>query len=151
VITRPQFAIQLRRRLPLFLMGDGSEEAGEVAVYTLSDPRDLRDVRYVGQTRSPRSRYRQHVNKSCPWLPDEMPWWFKAPKDRPLHEWIRELHRDGARLPVMIIVSWHPDIPAARAAERALIFQCLEQELRILNVEAQIALRRTRSPHQSPT
>jgi hypothetical protein len=142
VITRTQFAIQLRRRLPLLLMEDCSQ-AGEVAVYTLSDPRDVRDVRYVGQTRSPHSRYRQHVNKASPWLPDDVPWWFKAPKDRPLHEWIRNLHREGARLPVMIICSRHPDIAAARAAERALIFQCLEQGLPILNVEAQLALRKT--------
>jgi hypothetical protein len=142
VITRTQFAIQLRRRLPLLLMED-CRQAGEVAVYTLSDPRDVRDVRYVGQTRSPHSRYRQHVNKASPWLPDDVPWWFKAPKDRPLHEWIRNLHREGARLPVMIICSRHPDTAAARAAERALIFQCLEQGLPILNVEAQLALRRT--------
>ncbi len=73
---------------------------------TLSDPRDLRDVRYVGQTRSPGSRYCQHVNKASPWLPDEMPWWVKAPKDRPLHDWVRQLYRDGARLPFMIIVAW---------------------------------------------
>jgi hypothetical protein len=143
VITRAQFAAQLRRRLPLLLLDECCHAVGEVAVYTLSDPRDVRDVRYVGQTRSPRSRYRQHVNKASPWLPDEVPWWFKAPKDRPLHEWIRALHRDDARLPVMIICGWYPDISAARAAERALIFLCLEQGLRILNIEAQIAQRRT--------
>jgi hypothetical protein len=142
VITRLQFAIQLRRRLPLLLMDDCGDAAGEVAVYTLSDPRDVRDVRYVGQTRSPRSRYRQHVNKASPWLPDHMPWWFKSPKDRPLHEWIRDLHRDGARLPVMIVTGWHADVHAARDAERALIFQCMEEGLRIFNVEAQIAQRR---------
>ena len=142
MITRAQFALQLRRRLPLLLMDECAGAEGAVAVYTLSDPRDVRDVRYVGQTRSPPGRYRQHINKAGPWLPDEVPWWFKAPKDRPLHEWIRELHRDGARLPLMIVCGWHPDIRAARAAERALIYLCLEQGLPILNVEAQIALRR---------
>jgi hypothetical protein len=145
VITRAQFANQLHRSLTLLIMDDCCDVEGAVAVYTLSDPRDVRDVRYVGQTRSPRSRYRQHVNKASPWLPDEVPWWFKAPKDRPLHEWIRELHRDGARLPVMIVSGWHQDISTARAAERALIYQCLEQGLRILNVEARIAQRRQRA------
>lgn len=141
MITRAGFSLQVRRRLPLMLMDDCSDVAGDFAVYTLSDPRDVRDVRYVGQTRAPPSRYRQHVNKACPWLPDDMPWWFKAPKDRPLHEWIRALHRDGGRLPVMIIVSRCTELRAARAAERALIFQCLEQGLPIFNFEAQLALR----------
>jgi hypothetical protein len=141
VISRTRFSVDLRRRTPLLLIDDCFDVAGEVVVYTLSDPRDVRDVRYVGQTRSPRSRYRQHVNKASPWLPDEMPWWIKAPKDRPLHEWIRALHRDGGRLPVMIIVEKHPDICAARAAERAWIHRCLAQGLQIFNVEAQIAER----------
>ena len=135
----------LRRRSPLLLMDGCQEGEGEFAVYTLSDPRDVRDVRYVGQTRSPRSRYRQHVNKASPWLPDEMPWWIAAPRDRPLHEWIRQLHRDGNRLPVMVIVSRHDAATAARAAERALIMQCLAEGLQILNVEAEIAQRKQRA------
>jgi hypothetical protein len=138
VITRAQFSAQLRRCIPSLLV-DLSLDAGEVAVYTLSDPRDVRDFRYVGQTRSPASRYRQHVNKASPWLPDEMPWWIKAPRERPLHEWIRALYRDGGRLPIMMIAAWHASTPDARAAERLLIDQSHKQGLRLFNVEAQRA------------
>jgi hypothetical protein len=142
VISRAQFSAALRRQIPFLLMDHSKAAAGAVATYTLSDPRDVSDIRYIGQTGSPVSRYRQHVNKASPWLPDDMPWWVKAPKNRPLHEWIRELHADGGRFPVMVIVEWHAGVPAARAAERALIIQCIAQGQRILNVEAEIARRR---------
>jgi hypothetical protein len=73
------------------------------AVYTLSDPRALRDVRYVGQTRSPTRRLGQHINTARLWLSDEVPWWFKSPELRPLYEWIRQLHSDERRLVTAIV------------------------------------------------
>jgi hypothetical protein len=138
VSTRAHFSIHLRARAPQLLI-DRSGSAGEFAVYTLADPRDVMDVRYVGQTRSPRQRFFQHVNKARLWVPDELPWWIKLPRERPLYEWIRELHRDESRLPVMSVMQWHDDAGAAVAAERALIRDCLEGQLRLLNVEAERA------------
>ena len=70
-----------------------------VAIYYLSDPRDIRTVRYVGQTTQPERRFIQHVTTSRLWLPDEVPWWIKSPKLRPLYEWIRELHRANIDFP----------------------------------------------------
>ena len=110
-----------------------------VAIYTLSDPRDVREVRYVGQTRAPQRRYSQHVNAARLWLSDETPWWYKAPPDqRPLHDWIRTLHRDDYRLPVMIITARVASVSAARQMERALILHYLGQRAFLLNVEAEI-------------
>ena len=73
---------------------------GATAVYTLADPRDTRCPRYVGQTRDVRRRFMQHVHTARLWLPDDVPWWVRSPKHRPLYEWIRALYRDGGRLPV---------------------------------------------------
>lgn len=140
--SRAWFSAELRRSIPQLLVDHSPDGVGAVAIYTLSDPRDVRDIRYVGQTRAPESRYRQHVNKASPWLPDELPWWIKAPRDRPLHEWIRALHRDGGRFPFMTVVAWHAELRLARAAERALILDGLEQGLPLLNFEAEVARRR---------
>src|SRR5215218_1954731 len=80
------------------------------AVYTLADPRDARCARYVGQTRNPRRRYLQHVREARLWLPDQVPWWICSPQLRPLYVWIRELYRDGGRLPFMWVEEWvEPD------------------------------------------
>jgi hypothetical protein len=137
VANRSEFSLHLRARALQLLIDRSGGSAAEFAVYTLADPRDVLDVRYVGQTRSPRQRFFQHVNKARLWVPDELPWWIKLPRERPLYEWIRELHRDGARLPVMSVMQWHGDAVAAVAAERALIRECLEGQLRLLNVEAE--------------
>ena len=110
-----------------------------VSIYTLSDPRDVREVRYVGQSRVPLRRYTQHVNAARLWMPDEAPWWYKAPPGlRPLHDWIRELHRDDYRLPAMIITARVASVAAARQMERALIQHYLSQHASLLNVEAEI-------------
>ena len=54
-------AAQLRQRFRIHtlneLYDDSSTQPGGLAIYTLSDPRDIRDVRYVGQTRAPRRRF----------------------------------------------------------------------------------------------
>jgi hypothetical protein len=109
-----------------------------VAIYILSDPRSIRDVRYVGQTSFPARRFLQHVNTAKLWLPDDLPWWVKSPKLRPLYCWIRELYADEHRLPVMVISAYADSVSKARVAERALIFECLRERGRLLNVEREI-------------
>lgn len=107
------------------------------AIYTLSDPRDLRQVRYVGQTLSPARRYLQHVGMARLWMPDAVPWWIKQPRSVPLYEWIRSLHQEGRRLPVMVVCSWTtPSL--ARLAERERIVECLAAGMPLLNVEPRL-------------
>ncbi len=114
---------------------DCAEGDGEIAIYALSDPRDVQQYRYIGQTRSPFSRYAQHVRAARLWLPDETPWWIRREELRPLYAWIRELHRDEARLPMMCIVAWSEAEQALRA-ERDWIGACLAQQLPLLNRDA---------------
>jgi hypothetical protein len=109
---------------------------GGTAIYTLSDPRDTRCARYVGQTRNPRRRFAQHMQTARLWLPDETPWWVRSPKYRPLYAWIRELHRDGGRLPFMWVEDWIEPGADALVAERAAIMRLLARGAALLNVEA---------------
>jgi hypothetical protein len=64
---------QLRRRYRQHTRDQLYDESGCAqlgwAIYTLSDPRDLREVRYVGQTNAPRRRFLQHLNHAQLWLP----------------------------------------------------------------------------------
>ncbi|HYP78802.1 MAG TPA: hypothetical protein VEQ17_00825 [Steroidobacteraceae bacterium] len=138
---RTQLIRRIRNQVPLLLHDDSGDEPSGVAIYTLADPRDVREVRYVGQTRSPRRRFLQHVNTARLWLPDqdETAWWVKVPKLRPLYDWIRELHRDGSRLPVMVVTRWVSDLSEARSAERSHIQFCLGRQLPLLNFEAERA------------
>jgi hypothetical protein len=107
------------------------------AIYTLSDPRDARGARYVGQTRDPRRRFAQHLRMArLELLDDETPWWVRSPKYRPLYAWIRELHRDGGRLPFMWVEDWVEPGAGARVAERAVIMRLLARGAALLNVEA---------------
>jgi hypothetical protein len=108
------------------------------AVYCLSDPRDLRVVRYIGQTGNPPRRLIQHLSTAQLWLPDELPWWVKSPKLRPVSEWIRALYADERRLPIMVILQWLETEAQARVAERTRIYECLERRLPLLNVEVEI-------------
>jgi hypothetical protein len=116
---------------------------GEVAIYTLSDPRDVRLVRYVGQTRNPQSRLTQHLHAARLWLPDELPWWIRQEKQRPLYAWIRELHGDGGRLPVMFVVGW-TTAQLARQDERRFVREFVAAGLPLLNHEADVFDRRLR-------
>ena len=109
---------------------------GGTALYTLSDPRDVARVRYVGQTRDPRRRFAQHVRTARLSLPDEVPWWMRSPKHRPLYEWIRTLYRDDSRLPFMYVAEWVAPGADALVAERAAIMRLLAQGEALLNVEA---------------
>lgn len=131
----------IRSRLTGLLMDASGADPGAFAIYTLSDPRDLRQVRYVGQTRLPRRRLLQHINTARLWLPDELPWWVVKPELRPLYEWIRELHRDDYRLPAMLVTAWVPTLAEARLAERELILDYLARGHELLNVEREILRR----------
>src|SRR5689334_11622250 len=124
----------VRARLTESIHDESDCEPQEFAVYTLSDPRAVREVRYVGQTRAPAQRLWQHVNTARLWQPDEVPWWFKSPALRPLYEWIRQLYGDGRRIPCMIIVDWLPTLADARARERTSIYE-LHAKHSLFNVE----------------
>lgn len=125
----------VRQRCASHILDRSRADQNESAIYTLSDPRDLQLVRYVGQTRAPRTRYLQHVGAARLWLPDELPWWIKVPQQRPLYHWIRDLYRDENRLPVMVVVAW-TEAHHALVEERNHIDACLQQGLPLLNREA---------------
>jgi hypothetical protein len=137
-VTKAQVGQHFRRHVGMHLYDDSGEIPRGTAIYFLADPRDVRDVRYIGQTNIPRRRFLQHLNTAKVWLPDETPWWVKSPKLRPLYGWIRELYRDGRRLPVMVVTAWAETASAARVAERNRIYECLEKRLPLLNVETEI-------------
>jgi len=136
--TKAQLGRHFCRHVGAQLYDDSGVSPRGCAIYFLSDPRDIRQIRYVGQTSAPRRRFLQHLNTAMLWLPDETPWWVKSPKLRPLSGWIRELYRDELRLPVMVVTAWMETASQARIAERDRICQCLEQRLRLLNVETEI-------------
>jgi len=140
-VSTSQLTRRIRSQLPWLLHDESGDVPGGFAIYTLSDPRDVREVRYVGQTRSPRRRFLQHVNTARLWLPDqdETAWWVKVPKLRPLYDWIRQLHREEERLPAMVVTRWVEDISEARSAERSHIQFCLGRQLALFNVEAEQA------------
>jgi len=138
VATKEQLSKLFRSNVGVQLYDDSGVAPLGVAIYSLSDPRDIREVRYVGQTSTPRRRFLQHLNTAMLWMPDDKPWWVKYPKMRPLSEWIRELYRDELRLPVMVITAWLPTVSAARVAERSQIYEYLEKRLWLLNVESEI-------------
>lgn len=123
-------------------MDESGVEPGEVALYTLADPRDVRELRYVGQTRNPPSRFAQHINTARLWLPDERPWWIQREELRPLYEWIRALYADGERLPVMFIVGWSTAELALRE-ERQLVRALVADGMPLLNRDAHKFGRRT--------
>lgn len=138
LMTQTQLRRHIRTRLSAQLCDDSGVPARGTAIYSLSDPREVRQIRYIGQTSSPERRFLQHLSTAKLWLPDEQPWWVKSPKLRPLYEWIRALHRDEGRLPAMVVSAWVETTRDARLAERNRIYECLEKRLPLLNVEMQI-------------
>ena len=137
-LNRVQIGQLVRRHVREQLYDESDVSAHGVAIYILSDPRSLRDVRYVGQTSSPARRFLQHLKTARLWLPDDVPWWVQSPKLRPLYNWIRELYADEYRLPVMVVSAWADSVREARVIERALIVECLRECRRLLNVEVEI-------------
>jgi hypothetical protein len=120
-------------RLRLHLYDESRMVPEGIAIYSLADPRDARVSRYVGQTAHPRERLMQHVRTARLSLPDETPWWVRAPQLRPLYGWIRDLYAHEGRLPVMLVHSW-VQAEHAHQAERDRIGIALEQGLPLLNV-----------------
>jgi hypothetical protein len=134
--TQERLRQRLRAALPQ-LMHDvsGCEPAG-IALYALADPRDVRALRYIGQTGSPARRYRQHVRAACLGAGTDRPWWICEPHLLALHRWIHALHADGNRLPFMLVTHWTATIADARALERQLILEHIAAGHELLNREA---------------
>jgi hypothetical protein len=138
-LTKTELARRIRAAAASHVVDAAVGEGSAAAIYTLADPRELAAVRYVGQTRAPRRRFVQHLGAARLWMPDEIPWWIASPQLRPLYTWIRELHRDDFRLPVMVVTAWVERASDVRSAERVLIERCLRQGAALLNVEAERA------------
>jgi hypothetical protein len=136
-LEKSQIARRLRDHVRLALFDDSGTDPGAYAIYSLSDPRDARRARYIGQTNAPQRRFLQHLSMAKLWMPDEKPWWVKSPKLRPLSAWIRELYREEYRLPVMVLTAWRASIAEARLAERARIYECLQRSDALLNIEGE--------------
>jgi hypothetical protein len=138
LVTQAQLSRYVRHHVNAQLYDESGVSPEGTAIYSLSDPRDIREVRYVGQTGQPRRRFLQHLNTARLWLPDEVPWWVQSPKLRPLYHWIRSLYRDEQRLPIMVVSLWTATVADARTAERRRIFECLAQRAGLLNFEQEI-------------
>jgi hypothetical protein len=130
----------VRSRVASLLVDNSGQLPVGVAIYFLADPRELRTVRYVGQSAAPRRRLLQHINAARLWLPHERPWWVSSPRLRPLYSWIRALHEEGERLPVMVLRAW-VSTGQARSAERAHICECLSRQQPLLNFESEVLQR----------
>jgi hypothetical protein len=146
-LTQPQqyeISRSIRRRSAAHILDAAGSEPSEAAIYALTDPRDLEQVRYIGQTRSPPSRYRQHLNEARLWLPDEVPWWIKSPRLRPLYGWIRQLYADEQRMPIMMIVAW-TESRLARQEEGRHIREYLRHQKPLLNFEKDCFQRKMRA------
>jgi hypothetical protein len=135
--TQAHLRLRLRRELPYLLCDDSGDAPSGFALYTLADPRDVRCVRYVGQSGSPRRRYLQHVRTARLWVAADTPWWIRLPRLRALYAWIRELYRDDGRLPFMLVSGWLATAAEARLRERQLIAELALRGLPLLNVEAE--------------
>lgn len=138
-MTKTQLSCYLRKHVLGQLYDDSNGEQIGTAIYSLSDPRDLRTIRYVGQTKAPKRRFFQHLNTARLWLPDERPFWVAARELRPLYEWIRQLYHEEYRLPTMVVYEWVTTQSQARVRERARIHECLQQRLPLLNIEAEMS------------
>ena len=138
MLTKAELARRLRQHVTRELYDDSGLVAAGTAIYSLTDPRDLRLTRYIGQTSAPQRRFLQHLSTARLWLPAQTPWWIKQPRLRPLYEWLRELYAQEQRLPTMVIHSWVETTHSARLAERARIVAALANDLPLLNVEREL-------------
>ena len=132
---------ELARRIARHVRGELYDDSGDgplgTAIYSLSDPADLKVTRYIGQSAAPKRRFLQHLATARLWMPDERPWWITQPRLRPLYEWIRDLYFESERLPTMVIHHW-VDSGSARVMERARILESLAKQLPLLNVEQEL-------------
>ncbi len=138
----------IRSRCAAHILDVSDATPNAAAIYALADPRDLELVRYIGQTRSPRTRYLQHMTEARLWLPDELPWWVKSPQLRPLYGWIRALYADEQRLPIMMLVAW-TSVIEARQEEGRHIREYLRHQIPLLNGETDLFHRKSRSPERA--
>lgn len=138
---------ELRQRLASHVVDDapappGGSRAEAWAIYSLSDPRNLRAYRYVGQTRWPARRLLQHVLSAHAAAPPaslddgDIAWWMTPRERGPLQAWILELHAEGQRLPCMVVHGWEQSAREAIEAERRMIEECLRQGHALFNAEA---------------
>jgi len=77
-LAKAQLTRHIRTSLPRHVLDTSGAPPVGVALYTLSDLRDVRSVRYVGQTHRPERRFLQHLRSARLWLPDDVPWWVGA-------------------------------------------------------------------------
>jgi hypothetical protein len=136
-MTAGEFRKIAYRHVMQELYDDSGMPPASIAIYSLFDPRDLRAVRYVGQTSAPQQRFRQHLHTARMWLPDEVPWWVKSVQLRPLYVWIRGLYLDSGHLPTMVITQWTDSRADALAAERTRIYECVKRQSLLFNAEMQ--------------
>jgi len=150
LLTKAQLAHHIRTRLGSSVVDVSDVEPVGVAIYCLADPRDVRQVRYVGQTLLPQRRYLQHLSTARLWLPAQVPWWIKSPKLRPLYDWIRELHQQELRLPLMMVTRWVENVRVARVVEREQIYAHLARHMPLLNVEQELGGRQLPLAYDDP-
>jgi hypothetical protein len=135
--TRAELRRRFRNHVDAQLYDDSGFAARGAAICSLSDPRDIRRVRYVGQTSAPRRRFLQHLNTAMLWMPDEAPWWVKSRTST-------AQCMDQATLPRRASSGGHGNYRmggqcfSGQVTECARIYQCLERRLRLLNVETEI-------------
>lgn len=89
-------------------------------VYFLRDPRDL-IVRYVGISKSPVIRMRQHIEWAC----DRMNFEYSKPGTQARYVWMNELFKDDLQ-PIMQIVFSGLTLEQARRVEGHLIKQTMK-------------------------
>jgi len=136
---------RIRSAVALHVLDTTDGQENEAAIYALSDPRDVEQVRYIGQTRSPRKRFLQHMHEARLWHPDETPWWVKSLQLRPLYHWIRELYAEEGRMPMMLIVAW-TEARLARQEEGRHIREYLRHQKPLLNSESRTFARKCAPP-----
>jgi hypothetical protein len=84
---------ELTRRVRRHAMHEIYDESGcgplMFAVYSLADPRELRQIRYIGQTSSPRRRLLQHLNAAR--LAERARIFHSLQEDTPIYNVEREI------------------------------------------------------------
>lgn len=99
-----------------------------VFIYALCAP-DTGEIRYVGASRDPRKRLKEHL-----WTESSRPEdAVRAPKDR----WLQRLRRKGMR-PALCVLEELDEAHAAQT-EKALIVEMRDAGVRLLNLHHNVA------------